>query len=93
MSLKTCPNGHQYYKNSDCPSCPVCEKERKPQDGLLSSLSAPARRALEGQRITTVQQLSKFTQKEILKLHGMGKASLPILVTALEKEGLSFRED
>jgi predicted RecB family nuclease len=91
--LKTCPKGHKYYKTSDCPTCPVCEEKRKPGNGLLSLLSAPARRALESKGIKTVHQLSQFSEKEILNLHGIGKASLPIFLKALEKDGLSFRND
>lgn len=88
---RVCPNGHTYYKSSDCRTCPTCEKERKPKEGFLSLLSSPARSALEHEGITTVQQLSNFTEKEILKLHGMGPASLPKLRAALEAEGLSFK--
>ncbi|WP_339226224.1 RNA polymerase alpha subunit C-terminal domain-containing protein [Oceanobacillus sp. FSL K6-2867] len=88
---KICPNGHTYYKSSDCPTCPVCEQKRKPKEGFLSLLSAPARRALEHEGITTVQQLSNFTEKEILKLHGIGPASLPKLRAALEAKRLSFK--
>jgi hypothetical protein len=50
----------------------------------------PARRALEGAGIKTVKQLSKFSEKEILKLHGMGPGSIPKLRKALAAEGLSF---
>ncbi|MGN7784589.1 DNA-directed RNA polymerase subunit alpha C-terminal domain-containing protein [Niabella sp. 22666] len=50
----------------------------KPGGGFLADLSAPARRALETASITTVQRLSAYSEKEILKLHGIGKASLPI---------------
>jgi DNA-directed RNA polymerase alpha subunit len=89
--LKTCHKGHQFYKSSDCPSCPICEKERKPHSGFLSLLSSPARRALENNGITNLEQLSTYTEKEILQLHGMGPASLPKLRNALEDEGLSFR--
>ncbi|MBP2078406.1 RNA polymerase alpha subunit C-terminal domain-containing protein [Oceanobacillus polygoni] len=88
---RVCPNGHTYYKSSDCRTCPTCEKERKPKEGFLSLLSSPARSALEHEGITTVQQLSNFTEKEILKLHGMGPASLPKLRAALEADGLSFK--
>ncbi|MCP3765044.1 RNA polymerase alpha subunit C-terminal domain-containing protein [Domibacillus sp. A3M-37] len=90
-TLRTCDKGHQFYKSSDCPSCPTCEKERKPNSGFLSRLGAPAKRALENNGITTLEQLSKFTEKEILQLHGMGPSSLPKLSVALEEEGLSFR--
>jgi DNA-directed RNA polymerase alpha subunit len=90
-NLRTCPKGHTYYKSSDCPTCPTCEQERKPESGFLSVFSAPARRALENNGITTVEQLSTYTEKEILKYHGMGPASLPKLRSALEEKGLSFR--
>jgi DNA-directed RNA polymerase alpha subunit len=90
-NLRTCPKGHTYYKSSDCPTCPTCEQERKPESGFLSVFSAPARRALENNGITTVEQLSTYTEKEILKFHGMGPASLPKLRAALEENGLSFR--
>ncbi|WP_066259513.1 RNA polymerase alpha subunit C-terminal domain-containing protein [Neobacillus drentensis] len=89
--LRTCNNGHTYYKSSDCPTCPTCEQERKPEHGFLSVLSAPARRALENNGVTTLQQLSNYSEKEILQFHGMGPGSLPKLRKALEEDGLSFR--
>ncbi|MCE0554457.1 RNA polymerase alpha subunit C-terminal domain-containing protein [Bacillus thuringiensis] len=89
-TLRTCEQGHEYYKSSDCPTCPVSEKERN-QKKVFSLLSAPARRALEHHGIQTVEELSKYSEKEILKLHGMGPASLPKLRRALEESGLSFK--
>lgn len=91
-SVRICKNGHHYTKSSDCPTCPVCEKNRKPTSGLLSLLSAPARRALENAGITSLKKLSAFGEEEILKLHGMGPSSLPKLKKALAEEGLSFRK-
>jgi DNA-directed RNA polymerase alpha subunit len=88
---KVCDKGHKYLKTSDCPVCPVCVKLEKPQEGFLSLLSAPARRALESIDVSTVEELSKRTEKEILQLHGMGKASLPILREALAKENRTFK--
>jgi DNA-directed RNA polymerase alpha subunit len=91
-ALRTCPKGHSYYKSSDCPACPVCEETKKPETGFISLLSAPARRALENEGITTLTKLSSFTEKDILKLHGMGKATIPILTKALVEQGLSFKK-
>ena len=90
--LSTCAKSHQYYTSSDCPTCPVCEEARKPGNEFLSQLSAPARRALENNGIKTLQQLSKFSEAEILKFHGMGQASIPKLRNALAREGLSFKK-
>lgn len=90
-NVRTCDKGHTYYKSSDCPTCPTCEQERKPFNGFLSLLSAPARRALENNGITTLQDLSKYSEKEILQFHGMGPASLPKLRSSLQENGLSFR--
>lgn len=88
---RVCEQGHRFYKSSDCPTCPVCEQQSKPSDGFLSLLSNPARQALEHEGITTLQRLSDFTEREILRLHGMGPRSMPILRDALLSEGLSFK--
>lgn len=60
---------------------------------LFASLAAPARRALENKGITTIQRLSKFSEAEVLALHGMGKGSLPKLRNALKEKGLSFKAE
>jgi DNA-directed RNA polymerase alpha subunit len=90
--LKICDKGHKFYKSSDCPVCPICEKEYEPSAKFQMSLSAPARRALENNGINTIAKLSKFSEKEILKLHGMGPGSIPKLKMALKEKGLSFRK-
>jgi len=90
---RTCSKGHVYYKSSDCPTCPVCEQERKPTEGFLSILGAPARRALENKGIKTLQQLASYSEKEILSLHGMGKSSMPKLKSSLQTAGLSFKKN
>jgi hypothetical protein len=88
---RTCPNGHEFRKSSDCPTCPKCESERKPASGLLSALVAPARRALAREGIDTVATLSKRTRKEILALHGVGPSTIPTLERLLGEAGLDFR--
>jgi predicted RecB family nuclease len=90
-TLRTCKNGHKYYKSSDCPTCPTCEAENRPKNGFLSQISAPARRALENNGIKTVTQLSKFSESELLQFHGFGKSSLPKLRLSLEEQGLTFK--
>jgi DNA-directed RNA polymerase alpha subunit len=90
-NLKTCKNGHQFFKSSDCPTCPICEEDRKPKDSFLSNIGAPARRALERENIKTLTDLSKYSEKEILSMHGMGKTTIPKLQIILSKNGLTFR--
>lgn len=53
-------------------------------------LSKPAHRALVNGGITTLKQLSKFSESEILKLHGIGKTAIPVMKQALKAKGLSF---
>lgn len=91
-NLRICNKGHEYYKSSDCPVCPICEKERNPVTGFLTAVGAPARRALEREGIDSLLKLSKYTEQALLQLHGMGPASLPKLKQALKAKGLSFRK-
>jgi hypothetical protein len=57
----------------------------------LPKLAAPAQRALAGKGITTLKQLSRFTESEIAELHGMGPNALGKLREALKAAGLSFQ--
>lgn len=91
-TLKTCKKGHQFYKSSDCPTCPICEEERKPKDSFLALIGAPARRALERESIKTIDDLAKYSEKEILSLHGMGKSTIPKLQKILSENGLTFKK-
>lgn len=89
---KVCKNGHSYFKSSDCPTCPICESERRPLAEFLTLLPAPARRALEREGLLTLEALSQFSEKEMLKLHGMGPSSIPKLRKLLMESGMEFRK-
>lgn len=89
---RICENGHRYYKSSDCPVCPTCEGERKPENGFLSLLAAPARRALERAGIKTLADLAGRSEGEVLKLHGVGPSTLPKLRQALASRKMTFRK-
>jgi DNA-directed RNA polymerase alpha subunit len=71
--------------------CPICEKERKPQDGFLSKIGAPARRALEREGIHSLEQLVQKTEKELLSLHGVGPNAFKKLKQVVEENGMSFK--
>ncbi|MBN7816284.1 helix-hairpin-helix domain-containing protein [Algoriphagus pacificus] len=91
-NLRTCKEGHTFYKSSDCPTCPICENQKVPNAEFLSELSAPARRALERENILSLIQLSGYSEKELLDLHGLGPSSIPKLRKALESAGLMLKK-
>jgi predicted RecB family nuclease len=88
---KLCSNGHGFFKSSDCPVCPFCEKNRISGKSFFEGLSAPAKRALENAGVKTLAQLSKMSEANILKLHGMGPSSIPILRRFLKVKGLKLK--
>lgn len=88
---KICPKGHIFYKSSDCPTCPSCEEAKRPSAGFLAKMSSPARNALTHAGIKTLKGLARFTEAEILDLHGVGPSSMPLLRAALKDVGLKFK--
>jgi DNA repair protein RadC len=58
----------------------------------LPKLAAPAQRALANAGIQNLKQLSKFSEAEIKRLHGIGPNALTQLRRALKAKGLSFRQ-
>ncbi len=89
--LKTCPKGHQFNKTSSCLVCPKCEQEK--EVFFITKLSAPARRAIENAGIDSFEKLATFSEKGLLKLHGLGKTAIPILNNALEEKGHNFKSN
>ena len=87
---KVCREGHVFYKTPGCSSCPRCEAARKPADGFLAELAAPARRALEGAGLTTLARIARKTEAEVMALHGMGPNAMTKLRVSLRKSGLAF---
>ncbi len=51
----------------------------------------PARWTLENNGITQLEDLTKYSEKEILKFHGLGKSSLPILKKLLSEKNHDSR--
>jgi hypothetical protein len=58
---------------------------------LPPSIGRPATNALLGAGLSTLQQVSERTEKELLALHGVGPKAVRILSEALAGKGLSFR--
>lgn len=55
--------------------------------------SAPAGRALAGAGFTRLEQLTRVSETELLKLHGMGPKAIRILREALAERGWTFAQD
>jgi hypothetical protein len=58
---------------------------------LPAKLVAPARRALTGAGLTTLEDVAGASEDEILALHGMGPTAMEVLRAALKEHNLSFR--
>ena len=54
--------------------------------------SEPAQRALDGAGYTSLEDLTKVTEADLLKLHGMGPKAIGILREALAAKGLAFKK-
>jgi DNA-directed RNA polymerase alpha subunit len=56
----------------------------------FTKLAKPAQRALANAGIKTLEELSRLTEAEMKKLHGIGKNALQTLKAAMAVNGLSF---
>lgn len=61
------------------------------QESDLPNIGAPATRAINNIGITRLEQVSKYSEKELLELHGVGPKAIRILKAALAEKGLSFK--
>ncbi|MDQ0900337.1 MULTISPECIES: DNA-binding protein [unclassified Paenibacillus] len=62
------------------------------QKSDLPKLSNPGRRALASAGYLRLEQFTKLTESEILKLHGMGPKALEQIRQALATKGQSFAD-
>lgn len=70
-------------------------RERAPRpDGtpLPRSIGAPATRALRGEGVVSLEQVTHWTEHELVALHGVGPIAITRLREALAERGLGFRE-
>lgn len=59
-------------------------------EGFMAKLAAPARRALRGAGLTSLEKLAQSSEAKVLSLHGMGPNAMGKLRAELEKAGLRF---
>jgi hypothetical protein len=62
------------------------------EETYLPRMAAPARRALQGAGYTRLEDLTKVTESDVMRLHGMGPNAMQVLRNALSERGLSFRD-
>lgn len=64
-----------------------------PKDEFLYGVIAiPARRALEKEKIDSLEKLSDYSENEILQLHGFGKNTIVKLKNYMEENQVFFKE-
>ena len=64
-----------------------------PRDDLPASIGRPAVRALRAAGITSLREVSRLREVDLVAMHGVGPRALSLLREALAVEGLSFRHD
>lgn len=60
-------------------------------DFLKGIVGIPARRALQKEKIDSLEKLSDYTEKEILQFHGFGKNSVEKLKIYMNHHHFSFK--
>jgi predicted flap endonuclease-1-like 5' DNA nuclease len=66
-------------------------QENQPVD-FPAGIGVPARRALVGAGYTRLEQLASVSEKDLLKLHGMGPKALGLLREALAAQDCPSRQ-
>ena len=57
---------------------------------LLIKLVTPAQRAIQTTGVTTLEQLAKYSEEEIMALDGIGKNAMVIIKETMRAQGLTF---
>lgn len=58
--------------------------------GDLPNIGAPAKRALAAAGITRLEKLTRVSEAELLKLHGLGPKAVRLLRESLLERGMKF---
>jgi DNA-directed RNA polymerase alpha subunit len=61
-------------------------------DVLLIKLVKPAQRAIQATGFTSLEQLTRFTEEDLLAMHGIGKNALEIIKATLNQYGLDLKK-
>lgn len=58
----------------------------------LPKISKPALRALDSINVKTLEDVTKYSEAELLALHGFGPKGIRILKEVMDKHGLKFKD-
>jgi len=67
-------------------------KEDQQKSDFPVGLAAPAQRALAAAGITRLEQLTRFSEADLMQMHGIGPKALELLRQTLAAKGLYFTE-
>ncbi|KMQ68903.1 hypothetical protein ACM39_06355 [Chryseobacterium sp. FH2] len=62
-------------------------------DFLRGVIAMSARRALEKEKINSLEKLSDYSEKEIMELHGFGKNAMEKLKIYMKENQVSFKNN
>ncbi|SDR03035.1 hypothetical protein SAMN05421664_3192 [Chryseobacterium soldanellicola] len=62
-------------------------------DFLKGIIAMPARRALEKEKIDSLEKLSDYSEQEIMQLHGFGKNAMQKLKIYMKENQISFKNN
>jgi DNA-directed RNA polymerase alpha subunit len=65
----------------------------QPEHDFPRAIGRPATGAFLHQGITRLEQLTQYSEAELLKIHGVGPKAVQILREVLKEKGLSFKSD
>lgn len=70
----------------------ICAVSHVVQGEFLQGVIAmPARRALEKEKIDSLEKLSNYSEEEIMQLHGFGKNTMEKLKNYMKENHVSFK--
>lgn len=59
----------------------------------LPKISKPAQRALDSINVKTPEDVARYSEAELLELHGFGPKGIRILREAMDEHGLKFKNE
>lgn len=70
----------------------ICAVNHVANNNFLEGILAmPARRALEKEKIDSLEKLSDYSEEEIMQLHGFGKNAMEKLKNHMKEHQVSFK--